>query len=336
MVFHIRSILLVFLLVRLVFIGGGNGLSTVLKGFRDFPGEVSAVVTVFDSGGSSGILRKLHRFYPPGDIRRCLVSLAHNKQLADLFEHRFNELLFGHSLGNLILLALSERAGGNFIRALEDAHRLLDVRGRILPVSLDFSELVAEFEDGSAVLGEDEITRRGEAAQRRIKRVWLVPEAKVYEGTARAILEADVIVMGPGSLYTSIIPNLLVKGVPEAIRESHALKIYISNIATQRGETDNYRLSDHYYVLKRYLGFDVDLILANNNFVVNEVVEEEMFSRGVTYVPIDKENVGGVEVIEMDLVDEGKPWRHSPRKTRTAIEGIINERLGVSRKMVEK
>lgn len=312
-------------MVRLVFIGGGHGQSTILSGFKNFQGDITAIVTVFDSGGSSGLLRKIYRFYPPGDIRRCLVALARNPIMAGLFEHRFDKYIFEHALGNLILLALTEKNNGDFVKALEIAQELLDANGKVLPVSLDRSELMAEFEDGAAILGEHEITQHGEESKIKIKKVWLVPEAKIYEGAANAIEESDAIIIGPGSLYTSIIPNFLVKGMREVLKRSNATKIYLANITTQKGETDNYHLSDHYKVLRHYIGMDVDMVIANDNFIRNEKTEE-MYKKGWIYVPIDEENIdslNGTKLITADLVDENKPWRHSPDKTRALLEKII-------------
>ncbi len=309
--------------LRIVFIGGGNGLSTVLKGFRDFEGEVYAVVTVFDSGGSSGIIKKIHKFFPPGDIRRCLASLARNKTLAELFNYRFDEYLLKHSLGNLILLALSDLKGG-FVEAIREAEKILDTNGHVLPVSLDQAELLAEFEDGFSVLGEDEITKIGDERKKRIKKLTLVPGAKLYDGVRDALEGADGIVIGPGSLYTSILPNFLVDGMVDAIKDSNAVKIFAVNISTQPGETDEYTAYDHYIVLKKYLGTDVDVVLVNNRYLENEAAQE-MFKKGWRYTKVDTEKFEGVELYLTDLVDESQPWRHDPSKFKRAILNILKE-----------
>ncbi|MGQ4891838.1 MAG: gluconeogenesis factor YvcK family protein [Candidatus Njordarchaeia archaeon] len=308
--------------MHFVFIGGGNGLSTILKGFQDYNGKISAIVTVFDSGGSSGLLKKTYRFFPPGDIRRCLASLARNTELAKIFNYRFDKYILEHSLGNLILLALTDLKG-DFVNAIKTAEKLLDTNGEVLPVSLDRAELIAEFEDGASILGEDEITKVGEEAKKRIKKVWLVPRARLYDGAREAILSADVIVMGPGSLYTSIVPNLLVEGINEAIRESRALKVYAANITTQKGETDNYTLYDHYRILRTYLGFDVDVVIANNYFPENERVRE-MIRKGWSFVDIDQDKFRGVKLILGDLIDNKTPWRHDPIKFRNVLFNVIN------------
>ncbi len=311
--------------MHLVFIGGGNGLSTILKGFVDYDGKVSAIVTVFDSGGSSGILRKTHRFFPPGDIRRCLSSLARNRELAQLFEYRFDKYLMEHSLGNLILLALSDLKQ-DFISAIKTAQDLLDTNGNVYPVSLDKAELIAEFENGASVLGEDEITRAGEKLKKKIKKLDLVPKARLYDGARRAIESADAIIIGPGSLYTSILPNLLVEGAKEAIKHSDAVKIFVVNITTQKGETDNYTLSDHYKVLRKYLGFDVDVILANNTQPINEATKV-MIEKGWKFTLNDAEKIKNTNVVFADLIDDRKPWRHDPLKFRKELLKLLQKEL---------
>jgi uncharacterized cofD-like protein len=237
---------------RIVVIGGGTGLSVLLKGLKKYTSRLTAIVTVTDDGGSSGRLRAEMGVLPPGDIRNCLVALAETETLMDkVFQHRFQagNGLQGHTLGNLLLVAMSEIAGG-FISAIQEVSKVLAVRGVVLPATLEPVVLAATMENGSTVVGETRIREH----EGKIERISLVPDQCLpVPETLKAIQEADAIILGPGSLYTSIIPNLLVKGVAESLTEAKAPLIYVSNIMTEKGETDGFTAADHLQAIKRHL-----------------------------------------------------------------------------------
>ena len=250
---------------RIAAVGGGTGLSSLLRGIKVWTSNITAVVTVMDDGGSSGRLRKEMNMLPPGDIRNCLIALAEDEsQIASLFQHRFRDgsgSLDGHSLGNLILAGLQQHTG-RFDAAVEELSQILKVRGQVVPTTLQDVKLVGEMEDGQTVTGEVSIAKD----PRRIQQMQLSePRVQPYRKVIRALESADLIVMGPGSLFTSIIPNLLVEGVPQAIERSQAVKIYISNLMTQPGETDDFSLSDHLCSLGHYLNLNaLDVVVAND------------------------------------------------------------------------
>lgn len=229
---------------KVVAIGGGHGLSTLLHGLKEHTSNLTAIVTVADDGGSSGRLRKAFHIPAPGDLRNCIVALADAEPLVqDLFQYRFGEGsdLEGHSFGNLFIVALS-KITGNFERALRESSRVLAVRGQILPSTLEDVTLSAVMADEVMVHGESNIPDSG----REIDRVYLHPDhIMAYPEAVAAVLDADLIVIGPGSLYTSILPNLLIDGIQQAVRASGAAKVYVCNVATQRGETDGFEVDDH-------------------------------------------------------------------------------------------
>ena len=244
---------------KIVVIGGGTGSFTILSGLKQYPAQLTAVVTMTDSGGSSGRLRDEFGVLPPGDLRQCLLALTPDDHaratLKSLFEYRFNKgnFLQGHSFGNLFLTVLTDVAGRTD-KAVEEMGHLLGIKGRVLPVTLTDTNLCAELANGNTVVGEAHIDIRTVDPDVPIKRVYLQRKAQVLPETARAIAQADVIVIGPGDLYTSVIPNLLVSGVPEAIRRSKAKKVYICNLVTKHGETDGYTASRFIATVLKYLG----------------------------------------------------------------------------------
>lgn len=253
-----------------VVIGGGTGSYTALVGLKRHPVNLTAVVSMADDGGSSGRLRDEFGHLPPGDVRRCLLALSSDESartLRRLFEFRFNRGngLNGHSFGNLFLTALTELTGSTDGAILEAA-KLLGVRGTVLPVTLADCRLCAELEDDTTILGESKIDIRTENADCRIRRVFLSPAAPANPAALAAIGRADVIVIGPGDLYTSVIPNLLVRGVAEAITASRAIKIYVSNLMTKHGETDGFTASDLVAEVQRYLGSPASL----DHVVIND------------------------------------------------------------------
>ena len=285
--------------LKLACIGGGSGLSALLSGIKRYADleigkdniidldSLAAVVTVSDDGGSSGRLVEEFDMLPPGDIRRLLFTLSDADELAGLFEYRFssNGELGGHTVGNILLTALTELKG-NFPMAIQAASRLLAVRGRIIPVTLDYTVLCAELADGEIVRGESTIPIREN--REPIKRVFFEPrengktphateasyECKAHKGATDALLNADVIIIGPGSLYTSIMPNLVIKGIVEAIQQSPAMKIYVCNVMTQPGETDGYAVTDHVNAVLDHAKIALDYVLVNNQPAPTEIIQE--------------------------------------------------------------
>ncbi len=253
---------------KVVTIGGGTGSYTVLRGLKEFPLDITAVVSMFDSGGSSGILRDEFGVLPPGDVRRCLVALSDGSRaeiLRQLFNYRFENggSLKGHSFGNLLLVALSSVYGSD-IESIRKASELLDIKGKVLPVTLDKADLHAILEDGTEIVGETNIDIPKHNGDLRIKKLFLSPEAKIFEETDKAIRDADLIVIGPGDPYSSVIPNLLVGGMKEALKESKAKKVLISNLMSEWGETNEFSASDIARELLAYSGFaKFDYVICN-------------------------------------------------------------------------
>ena len=319
--------------LKLVAIGGGTGLSTVLSGLKQLVGDhvrgglwlesLSAIVTVSDDGGSSGRLREELQMLPPGDIRNCMVALSEDSTLLSrLFRHRFRGQgeLGGHSFGNLFLAALTE-VTGDFVEAVRLSSEVLASKGRIYPATLNDVRLVAELEDGRQVRGETSIT----ASRSPIRRLRLEPEQclPLPEALA-AIRAADVITVGPGSLYTSILPNLLVARVADCIGASRGVKIFICNLMTQPGETDGYTARRHVEVIKRYAPeIRFDFLVVNDRPVSAEQAEryaaEGARQIGLTDHLLEEEFGGEAEVVRADLLDEGEKVRHSPEKLARVI-----------------
>lgn len=241
---------------QIVVIGGGTGVFTVLSGLKKYPVDLTAVVTMADDGGSTGVLREEFGILPPGDVRRVLVALSHSSDhmMADLFNYRFREGgLLGHTFGNIMLTAL-ERLTGSFEAAVIEAAKLLRVRGMVFPVTLDHVRLCAELEDGSVIRGETNIDIPRHNGNLKIVRVFLDSPARINTRARDAILVSDMVVIGPGDLYTSIVPNLLVQGMPDAIRKSRAKKIYVANLMTKWGETMGFHVEDFIRVIENYVG----------------------------------------------------------------------------------
>jgi uncharacterized cofD-like protein len=310
---------------RIVTIGGGHGLATLLRGLKTHTSNLTAVVTVADDGGSSGRLRESHGILPPGDIRNCLAALSNDEALlTQLFQYRFSGSpdLEGHSFGNLFIAALVDITG-SFEDAVAESGRVLSVNGRVLPATLHDVKLVASMELPHSI---NEVRVEGEskipAMAGRVNRVWLEPDdAPAFPPVIKDILNADVIVVGPGSLYTSILPNLLVHDLLAAMRASRAITIYVCNIATQAGETDTFTCYDHIRALKNHVGEDLfDVILCNDNYKLNigssqfVIADEKALSDSRTYCA--------------DLVDNGHPWRHDSLKLAQIIMDIFSERTG--------
>jgi len=309
---------------KIVAVGGGTGLSTLLRGLKKFTTNVTAIVTVADDGGSSGRLRRELGVLPPGDFRNCIVALADAEPLmAKLFQYRFGKGsdLEGHSFGNLFIVAMSGITG-NFEEAIREASRVLAVRGQILPSTLDNVTLAAELEDEEHVHGESKISQ----STVPIKRLYMEPaHPAAYPEAVKAILDADIIVVGPGSLYTSVLPNLMVEGIAKAVMASDALKVYVCNVATQRGETDGFSVVDHIRALQRHLnGNPFHFVIANNNLSGDIPLEW----RVQAVVPGDVLNgaVDGPRVVLADVVDDANPLRHDPDKVSETLLRLYYEK----------
>lgn len=299
---------------RVAVIGGGTGLSTLLKGLKYFTSNITAIVTVGDDGGSSGRLRTELGVIPPGDIRNCITALADEEELVtELFSYRFEqgEGLEGHSFGNLFLTALYRITEGDFLESVRVASRVLKSRGQVLPATLSAIQLVAELEDGRTITGESNITSAGG----KIKRLLLqAGENQATPQALEAIMEAELIILGPGSLYTSIIPNLLVPGIAEAIRKSKAKKLYVCNVMTQRGETSNYSVADHVEAILLHSGTPldagfqlVDAVLVNDqppvvptDYPASPVTIDQDRLRKLAVIPIKRPLVTGDSGVHHD------------------------------------
>lgn len=312
---------------RIVAIGGGTGLSVLLSGLKNYSSNISAVVTVADNGGSSGRLRQQFDVLPPGDIRNCLVALADAPALMrDLFQFRFdkNSEFSGHSFGNLFLTVMT-RLTGDFEKAIKETSKVLALRGQVIPSTLGDVTLVAHYHDGSTVIGEDQIPK----ARKPISKVSLTPELPLATPDAlKAIKEAQIIVLGPGSLYTSIIPNLLIKEITKAIAESEALKVYVCNVMTQPGETDGYTVSDHIKALVKHSHARIlDYCVVNNGEVPQEVLERYSKDNSILVVNDRKKVEGlGYRLIEEDfsMIADGV-IRHDAERLAKIILSFIEE-----------
>lgn len=301
---------------RIAVIGGGTGSFTVLRGLTRYTDELSAIVSVMDSGGSSGRLRDEFGALPPGDVRQCLVALSADDQdgllLRRLFEYRFprGEGLGGHSFGNLLLTALSDLSGG-LEPAIAAATSILNIRGRVIPVTLDDVHLCAELADGTVIRGEGRIDVRAVRPDVPIARVFLDPPGQANPAALDAVATADLIVIGPGDLYTSIIPNLLVDGISAAISRSPGSLAYVCNVMTKRGETDGYTASDFAAQIAGYLGRErLDFVLANSGALPAEILKRYA-AEGADPVEIDERLSRIVDnVVAADLASRGDYARH--------------------------
>ncbi|HED03258.1 MAG TPA: YvcK family protein [Candidatus Fraserbacteria bacterium] len=316
---------------QLCALGGGTGLSTLLRGLKEYTSNISAIVTVMDSGGSSGRLRRELGMLPPGDIRNNLIALAADEsKIAELFDYRFGDgrgQLSGHSLGNLVLAGMQELRG-SFEQAVVEMSQILNIRGQVLPATLENVELCAEMDDGSQVCGEAQIP----TMSKRIKRLWLsqphvAPSPRVLE----EIRQAELIILGPGSLYTSLIPNLLVEGISREIAAAPALKLYIANLMTQPGETDGLSLMDHLKALEPYFDLrGLDLVLVNSGPIPEPILRRYRQEGSEPVLrDLSSKNPFGLRVIAADLIEPVRQTeesgrskltvKHSPQKLARAI-----------------
>lgn len=307
---------------RIVAVGGGTGLSTILRGLKHYTNNITAVVTVGDDGGSSGRLREEQGIIPPGDIRNCIAALADEEQLiTELFQYRFKtgSGLEGHSFGNLFLTAMC-RITGDMFSAIKESSKVLNIQGRVLPSTLDNVKLVAEMEDGSVIYGESHIP----LAKGKIERLKCVPECPhALPDVVDAIEKAELIILGPGSLYTSVLPNILIDDIAKAISKSASPKVYVCNIMTQPGETDGYSVADHIQAIQDHAAYAnvVDVVFVNS-WLPDDLLAKY---RDAGYMPVvldaDRVEQQGVKVVEKFLMDEKDPRviRHNPRQLARAV-----------------
>lgn len=312
---------------KVVAIGGGHGLSVLLRGLKNYTHNITAVVTVADDGGSSGRIRRTMGILPPGDIRNCLAALSNDEALlAQLFQYRFPDgdgELEGHSFGNLFISALAEITG-SFEEAVAESGRVLAVQGRVLPATLHDVRLLADMALPHAV---QEVRIEGESRipvfAGKVRRLWLEPnDPPAFPEVVQAILNAELIVVGPGSLYTSVLPVLLVPDITAAIRASRALKIYVCNLATQPGETEAYTCGDHVRVLEEHVGSGLsDLVVINNRC-------DAPLPEGVEWVLPEDDLDSDHAIYRADVVDVAQPWRHDPEKLAKVLIDLFQERTG--------
>lgn len=312
---------------RIVAIGGGTGLSTMLRGLKEYTSNITAVVTVADDGGGSGKLREDLGILPPGDIRNCLVALAHTEPIMEeLMQYRFKEgSLKGQNFGNLFLAAMNG-ISSSFEEGIRKMSDVLAVQGKVCPVTLEDVTLCASLENGRIVKGESNIPIESVKYKSGINRVYLEPpNPKPLEDAVSAIENADCIIIGPGSLYTSILPNLVIEKVTDSVKSSGALKIYVSNIMTQPGETDGYRLSNHIKAIMEHCNDKLfDFIIANDG-----VVPEEYFIKykndGQDMVEIDKRNIpDNIQIITEDLIQiKDGLLRHDTKRLANVIMRLV-------------
>ncbi len=314
---------------RVVALGGGTGLSTLLRGLKSYTRNITAIVTVTDEGGSSGRLRMEWGVLPPGDVRNCIIALAENDSaLNRILNFRFDKgELAGHSLGNLVLLAVTELAG-DFRLAVEEMNKLLAIRGRVLPVTTEAVTLVGEDSKGKRYRGELEVALHG----RELKEVFLEPsDAKPLKEVVEAIEEAEAIILGPGSLFTSILPNLLVPGVAGAIRSAEVPRIYVANIMTQPGETDGFTVYDHVQWIRQVLGQYPDFVLVNETPAPDEILRRyrEAGSEPVLITGREETRLlrAGVQVVQGDFLEitAGGLVRHQTQRVSEAIMRVARE-----------
>lgn len=311
---------------HVVVIGGGTGTFTVLSALKKYPLHLSAIVSMADDGGSTGMLRDQYGVLPPGDVRRALVALSDSESiLRELFGYRFKEGgLHDHNFGNLFLAAL-EKITGDFTLALREASIILNVNGEVVPVTLDDVRLYAELEDGKILRGETQIDIPKSSTRMPIKKIWLQPEAKMNPSVKRVLHHADLIVIGPGDIYTSVIPNLLVKGVAEAIKTSKAKKVYIANMMTKFGETHGFTGKDFVEKIEEHLGKKVlDYVIFNNKKPAGSVLNKYKKAQA-EMVSTEGLNMKSKEpkYILTDLLDSGGFIRHSQKKLAKVILSLL-------------
>lgn len=320
--------------MKVVVFGGGTGLSVLLRGLKKYTKQISAVVTVADNGGGSGVLREDLGMLPPGDMRNCIIALADIEPImAKLLQHRFKDgYLNGQSFGNLLIAAMYE-IFGDYEHALKEIGSIFRLSGKVLPMTLMDTQLEATLENGCSILGEKDIPIFAGIQKSKIDKVALVPEiCRPLEETVKDINEADIILLGPGSLYTSVMPNILVQNIPKLIKDSKASVFYICNVMTQPGETDNYDVVDHVNAIIKHSGRNfIDYVIANDEIVSNEAIDNYKY-QGASQVLIDNEQKNALEklninVISGNFIDIRKNYiRHNADKIGQVLFNYISER----------
>lgn len=316
---------------RIVVVGGGTGLSVLLRGLKEYTSNITAIVSVTDDGGSSGRLRGQFGILPPGDLRNCLVALADTEPMMErLFEYRFHQgkELEGHNLGNLLITAMADITG-SFETAIHETSKVLAIRGRVLPSTLDNIILAGELEDGSMVRGESLMSQ----SVKPIKRVFTIPaNSTPLPEALEAIAEADAIILGPGSLYTSVIPNLLVPGVKEAIQRAQGIKVYVCNVMTQPGETREYSASLHLKALYRHSTPDIVDYMILNNQEIPVGFKKKYAEDGARPVEIDKERLSklNIRLITAPLIYQSDYIRHDSHKLARLILRLVLQKRGIN------
>lgn len=306
---------------KVVVLGGGTGLNSLLTGLKKYTSNITAVVSVADEGKSSRRLRNEFGVLPPGDIRNCLVALSESSpMMSQLLQYRFKEGkgLKGHSFGNLLLTAMT-RITGSFEKGLEETEKLLAIRGRVLPVSLGKTSLCAVLENGKTIREEPNVEVHKTKYKSEIKKLYLDPQVDAYGEALKAIHKADLIVLGPGSLYTSILPNILTTGIPAAIKNAKAPVAYVCNVMTQPGETDNYTVSDHVNKIVAHLGEgQIDYVIVNR-----ERADKKLYVKyrkeGSTPIEIDLENLRSFNVVKANLLTKKNLLRHDVDKLARVV-----------------
>ncbi|OOE14283.1 gluconeogenesis factor YvcK family protein [Fictibacillus arsenicus] len=311
---------------KVVVLGGGTGLSVLLRGLKHYPVDITAIVTVADDGGSSGRLRRDYDMPPPGDVRNVIAALSEVEPLVEkMFQHRFKvgDGITGHSLGNLLLAAMHDITG-DFLTGIRELSRVLNVRGQVLPAAKNSIILSAELEDGTIVQGESKIP----LSNKKIRRVFLNDELiEPLRESVKAIQEADLIVIGPGSLYTSILPNLLVGGISKAIREATAPRVYVCNVMTQPGETTDYTAGDHIQALIDHVGHKfIDVVIVNNETIPSEFLDLYL-EEGASQVLFDEERLKsfGIGLVCDNIIQYGTLVRHDARRVSDLLLGLIEK-----------
>jgi uncharacterized cofD-like protein len=308
---------------KIVVIGGGTGSYTVLRGLKKYDVELTAVINMMDSGGSAGRLRDEFGFLPPGDVRRGLIALSpETSMLRKLFEYRFSkgQGLEGHSFGNLFLTALRDITGSDS-QAIEEAGKILNINGKVLPVTTTDSHVGAILENGQVIVSEVNLYTPKHDSRLRIKKVFLVPKAKAYKPAVNSILKADKIVIGPGGLHYSILPSILVGGIAAALKKSKAKKIYVCNIMTKAGDSTGFKASDFVNVMEKYLGRGViDYVICNNTKPPEKLLKNYEKEKA-EYVEPDLKNKR-FKPIKTNLLDDIYLVRHNPDKLAKAIMSI--------------
>lgn len=321
--------------MKLVAFGGGTGLSILLRGLKIYTKDISAVVTVADNGGGSGVLREDLGMLPPGDMRNCIIALADMEPvMIKLMQHRFKEgYLNGQSFGNLLIAAMYD-IFGDYEHALKEIGSIFRLSGKVLPMTLQDTQLKAVLDNGECILGEKDIPEFVSKSGCKIDKVTLVPEICFpLEEAIRDIKEADIIVLGPGSLYTSVMPNMLVHGIPNAIQESKATVFYVCNLMTQPGETDNYNVVDHVNaIIKHSNRYMIDYVIANDELISEDQIENYKY-KGAKQVLIDQHQIKTLEemnikVISSNFVEIKKNYiRHNSIKIGQLLYNYTNEKI---------